>query len=275
MKKWKISYTFIAILIGGCATSGDLEELGAEIKKYQETLKQDLQEQQNQSEQKNQAAVSEMNKKSEQDLNKIRESLKQQQSDLTSRISELEENQKQQLDMLRNDITTGDEAVKTGLQDKITDVIAELQVQLDNSSKIQESLDIDLKKLSQQLLELEKLQREESQSVAAEIKAINEALNISRSIQDVQVAFGDLKNRLEDSKTRLSTQELLLRQLDGQVSKSERNNLLIEQDIQELEGRMQELLKVLEKREKNSETPIKSDTPIIEENSESLSEGDS
>ena len=148
--------------------------------------------------------------------------------------------QKQQLKMLRKDITTGDEAVKKGLQDEITNVIAELQVQLDNSSKFQESLDIDLKKLSQQLLELEKLQREESQSVATELKGINEALNISRSIQDVQVAFGDLKNRLEDSKTRLSTQELLLRQLDGQVSKSERNNLLIEQDIQELEGRMQE-----------------------------------
>ena len=132
-----------------------------------------------------------------------------------------------------------------------------------------------MKKLSQQLLELEKLQREESQSVAAELKAINEALNISRSIQDVQVAFGDLKNRLEDSKTRLSTQELLLRQLDGQVSKSERNNLLIEQDIQELEGRMQELLKVLEKRKKKSETPIKSNTPVIEENSEPPTEGDS
>ena len=208
-------------------------------------------------------------------MNKIRESLKQQQSELTSRISELEENQKQQFEMLRNDITIWDEAVKTGLQDEITKVITELQVQLDNSSKFQEILDIDLKKLSQQLLELEKRQREESQSVAAEIKAINEALNISRSIQDVQVAFGDLKNRLEDSKTRLSTQELLLRQLDGQVSKSERNNLLIEQDIQELEGRMQELLKVLEKRKKNYEKPIKTNKSVIEENSESLSEGDS
>ena len=38
MKKWMISYTFIAILIGGCATSGDLEELGVEMKKNHETL---------------------------------------------------------------------------------------------------------------------------------------------------------------------------------------------------------------------------------------------
>ena len=65
MKKWMISCTFIAILIGGCATSGDLEELGAEINKNQETLKQDLQKQQNQSEKKNQVAVSELNKKYE------------------------------------------------------------------------------------------------------------------------------------------------------------------------------------------------------------------
>ena len=97
-------------------------------------------------------------------------------------------------------------------------------------------------------------------------------MNISRSIQDVQVAFGDLKNRLEDSKTRLSTQELLLRQLDGQVSKSERNNLLIEQDIQELEGRMQELLKVMEKRQKSRETLQQSVVPEKEESPESAKE---
>ena len=88
----------------------------------------------------------------------------------------------------------------------------------------------------------------------------------------MQVAFGDLKNRLEDSKTRLGTQELLLRQLDGQVSKSERNNLLIEQDIQQLEGRMQELLKVMEERQKNRETQQQSKVPEKEESPESTTE---
>ena len=119
---------------------------------------------------------------------------------------------------------------------------------------------------------MEKIQAEDSKAVAAELKAINEALNISRSIQDVQVAFGDLKNRLEDSKTRLGTQELLLRQLDGQVSKSERNNLLIEQDIQQLEGRMQELLKVMEKRQKSRETQQPNVVPEKEESPESATE---
>ncbi|MFL2750107.1 MAG: hypothetical protein ACJ0DI_11685 [bacterium] len=126
--------------------------------------------------------------------------------------------------------------------------------------------------LTLQLSELEKIQAEDSKSVAAELKAINEALNISRSIQDVQVAFGDLKNRLEDSKTRLGTQELLLRQLDGQVSKSERNNLLIEQDIQQLEGRMQELLKVMEKRQQSRETQQQSVVPEKDESPESTTE---
>ena len=81
-----------------------------------------------------------------------------------------------------------------------------------------------------------------------------------------------MKNRLEDSKTRLGTQELLLRQLDGQVSKSERNNLLIEQDIQQLEGRMQELLKVMEERQKSKETQQQSEVPEKEESPESITE---
>jgi hypothetical protein len=63
-----------------------------------------------------------------------------------------------------------------------------------------------------------------------------------------------------------------LRQLDGQVSKSERNNLLIEQDIQQLEGRMQELLKVMEERQKSRETQQQSEVPEKEESPESTTE---
>ncbi|HCP34458.1 MAG TPA: hypothetical protein DIT94_08735 [Deltaproteobacteria bacterium] len=269
MRKSMLSYAFLAVLVGGCATSGDLEELGAELKKNQEALKQELQEKHDESEQKIETAINDLSSKSEQDLNQLRESLKQQESLLGERISTLDESQKQQLGMLRNEIMAGDEAVKTGLQEEMSSGIAALQTQLDNSRQNQEALSASLDALKLQLMELEKLQAEESKLVTAELKAINEALNISRSIQDVQVAFGDLKNRLEDSKTRLSTQELLLRQLDGQVSKSERNNLLIEQDIQELEGKMQDLLKVLEKREKSSESTKIPDTPVKEENSES------
>ena len=60
--------------------------------------------------------------------------------------------------------------------------------------------------------------------------------------------------------------------LDGQVSKSERNNLLIEQDIQQLEGRMQELLKVMEKRQKNREIENPKVVPEKEERSESATD---
>ena len=147
-----------------------------------------------------------------------------------------------------------------------------MQTQLEAAKETLNALTASLDALTLQLSELEKIQAEDSKSVAAELKAINEALNISRSIQDVQVAFGDLKNRLEDSKTRLGTQELLLRQLDGQVSKSERNNLLIEQDIQQLEGRMQELLKVMEKRQKSRDIEQPNMVPEKEESPESTME---
>ena len=46
----------LQFLWGVCATSGDLEELGAELKKNQEALKQELQEKQDESEQKNGSA---------------------------------------------------------------------------------------------------------------------------------------------------------------------------------------------------------------------------
>ena len=167
---------------------------------------------------------------------------------------------------------SGDESVKTGLQQELNNGIEALQTQLEAAKETLNALTASLDALTLQLSELEKIQAEDSKAVAAELKAINEALNISRSIQDVQVAFGDLKNRLEDSKTRLGTQELLLRQLDGQVSKSERNNLLIEQDIQQLEGRMQELLKVMEKRQKSRETQQPNVIPEKEENPESATE---
>ena len=40
------SCALLAGIVGGCATSGDLEELGAELKKNQESLKQELQQSQ-------------------------------------------------------------------------------------------------------------------------------------------------------------------------------------------------------------------------------------
>ncbi len=52
-----LSYAFLAVLVGGCATSGDLEELGAELKKNQEALKQELQEKHDESEQKIETAI--------------------------------------------------------------------------------------------------------------------------------------------------------------------------------------------------------------------------
>ena len=234
MKKIMASCALLAGIVGGCATSGDLEELGAELKKNQESLKQELQQSQEESQQKNESALNDLNSKSQQDLNQLRETLTEQQSQLGERVSSLDEKQKQQLEILRNEIMSGDESVKTGLQQELNNGIEALQTQLEAAKETLNALTASLDALTLQLSELEKIQAEDSKAVAAELKAINEALNISRSIQDVQVAFGDLKNRLEDSKTRLGTQELLLRQLDGQVSKSERNNLLIEQDIQQL-----------------------------------------
>jgi len=272
MKKIMASCALLAGIVGGCATSGDLEELGAELKKNQESLKQELQQSQEESQQKNETALNDLNSKSQQDLNQLRETLTEQQSQLGERVSSLDEKQTQQLEILRNEIMSGDESVKTGLQQELNNGIEALQTQLEAAKETLNALTASLDALTLQLSELEKIQAEDSKAVAAELKAINEALNISRSIQDVQVAFGDLKNRLEDSKTRLGTQELLLRQLDGQVSKSERNNLLIEQDIQQLEGRMQELLKVMEKRQKSRETQQPNVVPEKEESPESATE---
>ena len=95
---------------------------------------------------------------------------------------------------------------------------------------------------------------DEIKKINSELKEINEAINISRSIQDVQVSFGSIKNRLEDSRTRVESQELILRQLEGQMQRTERSNLLLEKDILELDGRLKELLELMEQRQQKNST---------------------
>ena len=61
MKKIMASCALLAGIVGGCATSGDLEKLGAELKKNQEALKQELQQSQEESQQKNETALNDLN----------------------------------------------------------------------------------------------------------------------------------------------------------------------------------------------------------------------
>ena len=59
----------------------------------------------------------------------------------------------------------------------------------------------------------------------------------------------------------MSTQELLLRQLDSQIQNSERNNLLLNQDIQDLEECLRELLFILEQHQQNKMDQAEEKTP--------------
>ena len=52
----------------------------------------------------------------------------------------------------------------------------------------------------------------------------------------------------------MESQELILRQLEGQMQRTERSNLLLEKDIRELEGRMKELLELMEQRQQKNST---------------------
>ena len=105
------SCALLAGIVGGCATSGDLEELGAELKKNR-SLKRELQQSQKESQRK----MSPRWRFEQQIPTRFKSTqgdLTEQQSQMGERVSNLDEKQTQQLEILRNGIMSGDESVKT------------------------------------------------------------------------------------------------------------------------------------------------------------------
>lgn len=235
------------ITVAGCVSTSDLEELGASLQGNQETLELKLTDQQNQDRQAFQSGIENLQ-------GSIESGLKKQETQFFSRIDELGRIQKQDVDDLRKEIQGGDQNLESTLKEEFNKSLAELQIRIVSSLLKQEQLQKEMEAMKVELSALKSAHDDEMKKINFELKEINEAINISRSIQDVQVSFGSIKNRLEDSRTRVESQELILRQLEGQMQRTERSNLLLEKDIRVLEGRMKELLELMEQRQQKNST---------------------
>ncbi len=251
-------------LLAGCATSGDLEKLGETLRSERDAKNQEMLEQHQQDQQQNQSALSALQAESSKNMKSLENSL-------GKKVEDLGLSQQKELETLRGEMTINNEKLKTELEGTIRQEIVVIQTDLQTSKDRLAENQTSLEAMKGELTVFSEGYRNEMERINSELASINEALNLSRSIQNVQVAFGDIKNRLEDSRTRLETQELLLRQLDSQIQKSERNNLLLEQDIQGMEGRLKDLLLVLEQRQKKGpkeQDALKPDeSPVTEEDS--------
>ena len=230
-----------ALLLVGCATSGDLEKLGTELRSERETLKQELTAQ------------------AQQDREAQQSALEATKTTLESKLAKSNAETRQQIEVLQQTADTqrtqDQEAAEQARNQLRTELLASLEA-------LRESLAAEQ---TQNAEELAKLQAAVAE-IRQELIVVNKAVDLSRKLQNVQATFNDLKNRIEQSQNRLRNQNDLIQSLEGQVIQSERANLAIEQEMQGLEEQMKALLKLLEQEaqaqkqagqeeEKTQETP--------------------
>ena len=245
----KTSLLFLIIglfVLTGCVSTNDLEEFGVSLQSNHEELELKLSEQQNQDRQDFQTRIDTLQ-------GSIDSSLKKQEIQLISSIDDLGEKQQQDLEVLRKEFQGGDQSLESSLKKEFKKIVNELHIGIVSSQLKQEEIQKNMDAIKVKYSALKSAYEDEIYKINSQLKEINEAIDISRSIQDVKVSFGRIKNRIEDSRNRVESQELILRQLEGQMQRTERSNLLLEKDILELDGRMKELVKLMEKRQqKNS-----------------------
>ena len=242
-----LKFSFFLFLLSllaftGCVSTSDLEELGSSLQGNQENFELKLTSRQDKDRQATQSGFANLEIR-------IESGLKQQETQLVNKIDEMEKVQQQNFNDLMKEIQRGDQNLETILKEKLKIELVYLQTRLKNSLLHQKNIQKELDAMALEVSVLKMDYDKEMIKINSKLKEINEAINISRSIQDVQVSFGSIKNRIDDSKNRVESQEIILRQLDGQIQKTERSNLLLEKDIRELEGRMIELRAILEQRQ--------------------------
>ncbi len=83
-------------------------------------------------------------------------------------------------------------------------------------------------------------------AINEKMNKISEEMALSRNIQSVQITFNNLKKKIEESEARVRSYNTRLNELKSDISKSSTTNTNIQQEIGEIEGKMDELIQVLE-----------------------------
>lgn len=78
------------------------------------------------------------------------------------------------------------------------------------------------------------------------LASLNKSIDLSRNIQSVQVTFNNLKEKIENSSTKLAEYTNRLNQLKTDIAKSQVGNQSVEEGVSELEGKMDELIELLQ-----------------------------
>jgi chromosome segregation ATPase len=133
--------------------------------------------------------------------------------------------------------TSGDlEDLKIGIQKENTAMELKLNSKIDkNQLELNEGID--------------NLQSDLDTKIALindKLDLIAEQMALSRNIQSVQITFNNLKKKIEESEARVINYNNRIEALKAEITKSSSSNQNIQQEIGEIEGKMDELIQVLE-----------------------------
>lgn len=115
-----------------------------------------------------------------------------------------------------------------------------LQLQADNAAleeRINAKFDKSIADLNSQLAR-----------VNQKMDKINEEMALSRNIESIQITFNNLKKKIEESEARIRSYNTRIQELKSDVTKSSTTNTNIQQEIGEIEGKMDELIQLLESK---------------------------
>ena len=114
----------------------------------------------------------------------------------------------------------------------------QLQVKQDNAA-LEQKLDSKLEKSISEI-------QESLARIDQKMDKINEEMALSRNIESVQITFNNLKKKIEESEARIRSYNTRISELRADITKSSTSNRSIQQEIGEIEGKMDELIQLLE-----------------------------
>ncbi len=114
----------------------------------------------------------------------------------------------------------------------------QLQVKQDNVA-LEQKLDSKLEKSISEI-------QESLARIDQKMDKINEEMALSRNIESVQITFNNLKKKIEESEARIRSYNTRISELRADITKSSTSNRSIQQEIGEIEGKMDELIQLLE-----------------------------
>ena len=113
-----------------------------------------------------------------------------------------------------------------------------MRIDKDNAvmeQRINDKLEKNLAEMSEQLSVLH-----------GKMDKINEQMALSRNIESVQITFNNMKKKIEDAESKIKSYNARIEDLKSDLSKSSTSNRRIQQEISEIEGKMDELIQLLE-----------------------------